>query len=126
MLTRQRTELGLSESHMMACPCCLGYGSVQSFDTLTLSIFKALERAGLKKDITGKSIQLILHPVAGDYLSNQKRHMLVEIEKLFKTSVHIIYDSALDLSQYKIEIKTPEHHETQTIQWPKKVQVAKN
>ncbi len=126
MLTRQRTELGLSESHMMACPCCLGYGSVQSFDTLTLSIFKALERAGLKKDITGKSIQLILHPVAGDYLSNQKRHMLVEIEKLFNTSIHIVCDSALDLSQYKIEIKTPEHHETQTIQWPKKVQVAKN
>jgi ribonuclease E len=107
MLTRQRTELGLSDSHMMTCPHCLGYGSVQSFDTLTLHILKALERSGLQKNISGKNIQLVLHPIAGDYLLNQKRHILVSIEKLFSTHIHIVCDSSLDLSQYKIEIKAP-------------------
>lgn len=126
MLTRQRTELGLSESHMMTCPCCLGYGSVQSFDTLTLHVFKALERAGLQKNITGKNIQLVLHPIVGDHILNQKRQMLVLIEKLFNTNIHIICDSALDLSQYKIEIKAPEQHEPRPMQWTKKVQVAKS
>ncbi|MEK7654882.1 MAG: ribonuclease E/G [Pseudomonadota bacterium] len=107
MLTRQRTELGLSDSHMMTCPHCLGYGSVQSFDTLTLHILKALERAGLQKHIAGKNIQLVLHPIAGDYLSNQKRQIIASLEKRFNTSIHIVCDSNLDLSQYKVEVKTP-------------------
>lgn len=119
MLTRQRTELGLSESHMMICPHCLGYGSVQSFDTLTFHILKALERAGLQRNITGKNIQLILHPVAGDHLLNQKRQMLVAMEKLFDTHIQILCDSALDLSQYKIEVKTAGQHDLHPKQWSK-------
>jgi ribonuclease E len=126
MLTRQRTELGLSESHMMTCPHCLGYGSVQSFDTLTFHILKALERAGLQRNISGKNIQLVLHPITGDHLSNQKRHELVSIEKSFNTNIHIVYDSALELSQYKIEIKAAEHYDVHHPQWTKKVPMVKN
>ena len=109
MLTRQRTELGLSDSHMTGCSHCLGYGSVQSFDTLTLYILKALERSCLQKNMSGKTIQLVVHPTVGDYLLNQKRSMLVEVEKFFNINIHIICDKDLGFSQYKVDVKSVEH-----------------
>ena len=113
MLTRQRTELGLSDSHMMVCPHCLGYGRVQSFDTLALNILKALERKGLEKTVSGKIVQLAIHPLVGEHLLNQKRHMLVAIEKFFDMTIHILYDATVDLSHYKIDIKAVEQVQVQ-------------
>lgn len=110
MLTRQRTELGLNDSHMMVCPHCLGYGSVQSFDALALYILKALERSALQRNISGKVLQLSIHPTMGDYLLNQKRRILVAIEKFFSINIHIFYDRRIDFSHYKIEVKSTESH----------------
>ncbi len=102
MLTRQRTELGLNESHMTPCPLCLGYGSVQSLDTIASNVYKALERAGIQNIGTNIILELSVHPNVGNFLLNQKRKTLVAIEQYFKIQVHVLFNKTFDLSHYQI------------------------
>ncbi len=93
-MTRQRMRPSLQLSTYLACPHCAGMGYVKSHESLALEIIRLLNLAGSREHI--RRIELTTSPEVGDYLQNEKRTTITQIEQA--TEKRVIIHSSPDFS----------------------------
>ncbi|MCC7260180.1 MAG: ribonuclease E/G, partial [Alphaproteobacteria bacterium] len=92
-MSRQRLRPSITEINMHACPYCEGRGRILSTESLALQITRALE----KEAAEGIHQELIVNtlPEIGLYLLNNKRPMLLELEKIYGVKIRVAVDSRI-------------------------------
>ncbi|KDB04274.1 ribonuclease, partial [Defluviimonas sp. 20V17] len=100
-MSRQRLRPGMLESTTQPCAHCHGTGLIRSDDSLALQILRALEEEGTRK--RAKEV-LLKAPVAiVNFLINQKREHVAQIEARYGMAVRIEADPALVSPDFVIE-----------------------
>src|SRR5690606_10637192 len=99
-LSRQRLRASLGESSQIVCPRCEGHGRMRSIESLSLSIVRVAEEHAMK-DNTGQV--LVQAPVdIANYLLNEKRSALREIEQRHEAPIVIVADEQLHTPHYEV------------------------
>ena len=99
-MSRQRLRASLGESSQIVCPRCEGHGRMRSVESLSLSIIRVAEEHAMK-DNTGQV--LVQAPVEiANFLLNEKRGALAEIEKRHKAPIVIVADEQLQTPHYEV------------------------
>ncbi|WP_235062495.1 Rne/Rng family ribonuclease [Xylella taiwanensis] len=99
-MSRQRLRPSLGESSQIVCPHCDGHGRMRSIESLSLSIIRIVEEHAMKEN-TGQV--LVQTPVEiANYLLNEKRRALNEIEKRHDAPIIIIADEQLHTPHYEV------------------------
>jgi len=86
-MTRQRMRPSLQSSTYLACPNCAGSGFVKSHESLAIEIIRLLNLSASDKRI--KRVELSVSPGVADYLQNQKRAVVLEIEQTSEKRINI-------------------------------------
>jgi ribonuclease E len=86
-MTRQRMRPSLQSSTHLACPHCGGTGFVKSHEALSIEIIRLLNLSVWKEQI--KRVELFVSPEVADYLHNEKRTAVAQIEQLSNKRVII-------------------------------------
>ncbi|MCE7031411.1 Rne/Rng family ribonuclease [Lysobacter sp. GX 14042] len=99
-MSRQRLRPSLGESSQIVCPRCEGQGRMRSVESLSLAILRVAEEHAMK-DNTGQV--LVQAPVEiANYLLNEKRRALSEIEQRHDAPVVIVADEQLHTPHYEV------------------------
>ena len=99
-MSRQRLRPSLGESSQIVCPQCEGHGRMRSIESLSLSIIRVAEEHAMKEN-TGQV--LVQAPVEiANFLLNEKRNALREIEKRHDAPIVIVADEALHTPHYEV------------------------
>jgi ribonuclease E len=100
-MSRQRLRPGMLEATTQPCPHCHGTGLLRSDDSLGLTILRQLEEEGVRK----RSREVLLKAPVGivNFLMNQKRDHILQIETRYGMSVRIEADPHLISPDYTIE-----------------------
>jgi len=119
-MSRQRLRPSLGESSQMVCPRCDGHGRVRSVESLSLSILRVVEEHAMKEN-TGQVLVQAPSQIA-NYLLNEKRRAITEIEQRHDSPIIIVADPALDIPHYIVtrlrenelgeESSKPSYHRT--------------
>ncbi len=110
-MSRQRLRPSLGESTKIVCPRCDGHGHIRSVESLSLSALRLVEEHAMKEN-TGQVLVQAPMPVA-NFLLNEKRASVVEIELRHKVHVVIVADEKLRTPHLEItrirEVDMGEH-----------------
>ncbi|GGD42424.1 ribonuclease E [Pseudoxanthomonas indica] len=99
-MSRQRLRPSLGESSQIVCPRCDGHGRMRSVESLSLSIIRVAEEHAMKEN-TGQV--LVQAPVEiANFLLNEKRSALREIETRHDSPIIIVADEALHTPHYEV------------------------
>ncbi len=100
-MSRQRLRPGMLEASTQPCPSCHGTGLVRSDDSLGLTILRQIEEEGTRR----KSREVLVKaPVSiVNFLMNQKREHVAQIEARYGMSVRIEADPFLISPDFTIE-----------------------
>ena len=79
-MTRQRIRPSLQSSTYLTCPYCGGAGFVKSHESMAIEIIRLLNLSASREQI--KRIELSVSPEVADYLQNEKRTAITQIEQL--------------------------------------------
>jgi ribonuclease E len=79
-MTRQRMRPSLQSSTFLACSHCGGSGYVKNAESLAIEIIRLLNLSASKEEI--KRVELFVSPEVADYLQNEKRSAIAQIEQL--------------------------------------------
>lgn len=100
-MSRQRLRPGMLEASTQPCPSCHGTGLIRSDDSLALTILRQLEEEGTRK--RSKEVLLKAPIPVINYLMNEKREHLGQIETRYNMSVRLEADAHLVSPDYTIE-----------------------
>lgn len=99
-MSRQRLRPSLGESSQIVCPRCDGHGRMRSVESLSLSIIRVAEEHAMKEN-TGQV--LVQAPVEiANFLLNEKRSALREIETRHDAPIIIVADEQLHTPHYEV------------------------
>jgi len=100
-MSRQRLRPGMIEATTQPCPHCHGTGLIRSDDNLALNILRQIEEEGTRR----RSREVLVKvPVSiANYLMNQKREHIAQIEARYGLSVRIEADVHLVSPDFSIE-----------------------
>jgi len=100
-MSRQRLRPGMIEATTQPCPACHGTGLIRSDDNMALSILRQIEEEGTRR--RSREV-LVKAPVAiANYLMNQKREHVAQIEGRYGLSVRIEGDPMLISPDFAME-----------------------
>jgi ribonuclease E len=100
-MSRQRLRPGMIEATTQPCPHCHGTGLIRSDDNMALSILRQVEEEGTRR--RSREV-LIKAPVdIANFLMNQKREHVAQIEARYGLSVRIEGDPALVSPDFTME-----------------------
>lgn len=99
-MSRQRLRPSLGESSQIVCPRCEGHGRMRSVESLSLSILRLVEEHAMKEN-TGQ-VLVQAPPEIANYLLNEKRRALIEIEQRHDAPVVIVADDQLETPHFNI------------------------
>ncbi len=104
-MSRQRLRPGLLEATTKPCRHCKGTGVVRSDESLALTILRSIEEEGVR----GRSAAVkVTTPVdVANYLLNQKRSRIAQVEERYRMQVHVIGDPALVSPDFSIDRVKP-------------------
>lgn len=100
-MSRQRLRPGMIEATTAPCPHCHGTGLIRSDDSLALSILRQIEEEGTRR----RSREVLVRcPISiANYLMNQKREHIAQIESRYGMSVRIEGDAHLVSPDFTLE-----------------------
>jgi ribonuclease E len=100
-MSRQRLRPGMLEATTQACPHCHGTGLIRSDNSIALAILRALEEEGVRN----RSREVLVKAPIGvvNWLFNQKREHLAQIETRYGMAVRIEADPSLVSPDYALE-----------------------
>jgi ribonuclease E len=100
-MSRQRLRPGMIEATTQACPHCHGTGLIRSDDNLALSILRQIEEEGVRR----RSREVVVTCPVGiaNFLMNQKREHIAQIEARYGMSVRVEGDPSLVSPDFNIE-----------------------
>jgi ribonuclease E len=101
-LSRQRMNPSLVETNFQTCPHCKGTGLVRTVETSAVIILRSIAEEGMK----GRAavVKVTTHPSVAIYIMNNKREMLIDIEKRHQMRVEFASDEHLISPDHKIEM----------------------
>jgi len=100
-MSRQRLRPSLGEATQAVCPRCEGHGRIRSVESLSLSVLRLVEEQAMKES-TGQVLVQAPHEVA-NFLLNEKRASIVEIEKRQNVPIIIVADDKLETPHFEIQ-----------------------
>ncbi len=100
-LSRQRLRPSLGEASQNVCPRCEGHGHIRGVESLSLSILRIAEEEAMKEN-TGQVLIQVPTAVA-NFLLNEKRHAVAEVEKRQEAILVIVADEKLVTPHYEIK-----------------------
>src|SRR5690606_18401880 len=100
-MSRQRLRPSLGESSQIVCPRCDGHGRMRSVESLSLSILRLVEEQAMK-DNTGQVLVQAPNEIA-NFLLNEKRRSLREIEDRHEVPVLIVADPQLETPHFNVQ-----------------------
>jgi ribonuclease E len=100
-MSRQRLRPSLGEATQAVCPRCEGHGRIRSVESLSLSVLRLVEEQAMKEN-TGQVLVQVPHDVA-NFLLNEKRASIVEIEKRQEVPVIVVADDKLETPHFEIQ-----------------------
>ncbi len=99
-MSRQRLRTSLVDATHETCPRCGGTGRIRGVESLGLHVLRMIsEEAG--KERTARVVAELPLAVA-NFLLNEKRSVLTQIEDIFKVSVVLVANSAMETPQFAI------------------------
>ena len=100
-MSRQRLRPGMIEATTQGCPHCHGTGLIRSDDNLALAILRQIEEEGVRR----RSREVVVTCPVGiaNFLMNQKREHIGQIEARYGLAVRVEGDSALVSPDFNIE-----------------------
>ena len=100
-MSRQRLRPGMIEATTQPCPACHGTGLIRSDDNLALSILRQIEEEGTRR----RTREVLVRCPIGiaNFLMNQKREHIGQIEARYGMSVRIGGDPSLISPDFSIE-----------------------
>ncbi len=100
-MSRQRLRPGMIEATTQPCTACHGTGLIRSDDNLSLSILRQVEEEGTR----GRSREVLVKCPVGiaNFLMNQKREHIAQIEARYGMSVRIEGEPALVSPDFTLE-----------------------
>ncbi|MBF6024758.1 Rne/Rng family ribonuclease [Lysobacter niastensis] len=99
-LSRQRLRPSLGESSQIVCPRCEGHGRMRSIESLSLSILRLAEEHAMKEN-TGQVLVQAPTEIA-NFLLNEKRRALSEIERRHDSPIVIVADEQLHTPHFEV------------------------
>ena len=99
-MSRQRLRPSLGEASQLVCPRCDGHGRMRSVESLSLSILRVAEEHAMKEN-TGQVLVQAPTEIA-NYLLNEKRRALAEIEQRHDAPIVIVADDQLETPHYEV------------------------
>ncbi len=106
-MSRQRLRPSLGEATQIVCPRCEGHGRIRGVESLSLSALRLVEEHAMK-DSTGQVLVQAPASVA-NFLLNEKRHQLTEIEARHNVNVIVVADDKLETPHLEIQrLRGPE------------------
>ncbi len=100
-MSRQRLRPSLGESTQSVCPRCEGHGRIRSVESLSLSVLRLVEEQAMKEN-TGQ-VLVQAPPQVANFLLNEKRASVVEIEQRHEVPVIIVADDKLETPHFEIQ-----------------------
>ncbi|MEO5829899.1 MAG: ribonuclease E/G, partial [Rhodanobacter sp.] len=100
-MSRQRLRPSLGEASQITCPRCEGHGHIRGVESLSLSTLRLIEEHAMK-DNTGQVLVQAPSSVV-NFLLNEKRASVVEIELRHKVHVMIVADEKLQTPHIEIQ-----------------------
>ena len=100
-MSRQRLRPGMIEATTQPCPHCHGTGLIRSNDNMALSILRQIEEEGVRR----RSREVLIKcPVdIANFIMNQKREHIAQIESRYGLSVRIEGDAHLVSPDFSME-----------------------
>jgi ribonuclease E len=99
-MSRQRLRPSLGEASEIVCPRCGGHGHIRGVESLSLSTLRLIEEHAMK-DNTGQ-VLVQAPPAVANFLLNEKRASVVEIELRHKVHVVVVADDKLETPHIEI------------------------
>ncbi|KRA35454.1 ribonuclease E [Rhodanobacter sp. Root627] len=99
-MSRQRLRPSLGEASEIVCPRCEGHGHIRGVESLSLSTLRLIEEHAMK-DNTGQ-VLVQAPPAVANFLLNEKRASVVEIELRHKVHVVVVADDKLETPHIEI------------------------
>ena len=96
-MTRQRMRPSLQSSTYLACPHCGGTGFVKSHESTAIEIIRLVNLSASREQV--KRIELFVSPEVADYLQNEKRAAIAQLEQ--HNDKRVVIHSASDYAGEK-------------------------
>src|ERR1700743_484407 len=100
-MSRQRLRPSLGEATQQVCPRCDGHGRIRSVESLSLSVLRLVEEQAMKEN-SGQVLVQVPGSVA-NFLLNEKRKAVAEIEQRHKVPIIIVADDKLHTPHFDIQ-----------------------
>ena len=100
-MSRQRLRPSLGEASQLACPRCLGHGTIRGIESLALSILRLLEENAMKEKTGQVRVQVPVEVAA--FLLNEKRNTLAQIEERHNAHIWVIPNPHYQTPKFKID-----------------------
>jgi len=100
-MTRKRTRENLSRILCESCSYCEGKGVIKSKTTLCFEIFREIRREAM--NVPSNMIIVSLHPEVADFLYDEERYPIQELEDKRKYKIIITVRSSYHQEEYEIE-----------------------
>jgi ribonuclease G len=114
-MTRKRTGEALTEVMTEPCPYCQGRGRVESAETVSLNIERALRKMAAETD--DEAFLVHAHPDVVFYLVGSGGDVIEEIERRLKRVVYVRANEALHIEKYDISPGDIQGMERQMTPW---------
>ena len=99
-MSRQRLRPSLGDSSQETCPRCDGQGQIRSIESLALSILRLVEEETMK-EFSGQ-IVIQAPPNVANFLLNEKRSVLIEIEKRHGVPIMLLGNEHMETPRFEI------------------------
>jgi len=99
-MSRQRLRPSLGEATQNVCPRCEGHGHIRSVESLGLSTLRLIEEHAMKEN-TGQ-VLVQAPPSVANFMLNEKRASVVEIELRHSVHVVVVADDKLETPHLEI------------------------
>jgi ribonuclease E len=100
-MSRQRLRPSLGEATQIVCPRCEGHGRIRGVESLSLSALRLVEEHAMKEN-TGQ-VLVQAPPTVANFLLNEKRRQLTEIEARHDVAVIVVADDKLETPHLEIQ-----------------------
>jgi len=100
-MSRQRLRPSLGEATQIVCPRCEGHGRIRGVESLSLSALRLVEEHAMKES-TGQ-VLVQAPPSVANFLLNEKRRQLTEIEARHDVNVIVVADDKLETPHLEIQ-----------------------
>jgi len=100
-MSRQRLRAGVLEGSTVTCPHCDGKGIVRSIESAALRALRIMEEECMRK--AGVSLTLRVPTNVANYIHNQKRGDLLQIEERYGATCFVEADPSLSADDHEIE-----------------------